>query len=180
MHHTFAKIFIHNFHFLCKNMHSITLTQLLLMLLYLQIISCCLWHFQSLRDYPLLWVSSLILKILIFRKSSQSFAFTVDSPLSSNTSLIYGSIHNMYSCHQSGTCSWRGSHRRQNQLVCSDPIIILTDKGHIADLFQVVQIFSTFHLTTFQNISPSLILFHRLTTMHFTLKQKQWIIFYIS
>ena len=142
------KIFIHNFNVLFfmqkKKMHSITLTQLLLLLLYLQIILCCLSHFQSFS------VISLISKILIFRKSSQSFLFTVDSPLSFNTSLIYESINNMYSCHQSGTCSWRGTHRRQNQLVCSDPIIILTDKGHIAGLFQVLHIFQHFTWTLFK------------------------------
>ena len=38
-------------------MQSITLTQLLLLLMYLQIILCFLQHFQSLQDYPLLWHS---------------------------------------------------------------------------------------------------------------------------
>ena len=130
--------------------NSITLTQLLLLLLYLQIILCCLSHFQSLQDYSPLWVIRLILKILIFRKSLQSFPFILDSPLSFNTSLIYESIHNMYSCHQSGTCSWRGTQRCQNQLVCSDLIIILTDKGHIADLFQVLHFFQHFTWTFFK------------------------------
>ena len=30
------------------------------------------------------------------------------------------------------------THRRLNHLVCSDPLIILTNKGHIADLLQVL------------------------------------------
>ena len=158
-------------------MHSITLTPLILLLLYLQINLCCWWHFHFLRGYPLLRVSWFNLENLVFfRKSSKSFPFTIDSPLSSNISLIYESIHNTYSCHQSGTCSWRGTDRCRNQLVCSDPIIILTDKGHIADLFQVLHIFQHFNWT-FKNISPSLVkpwyCFKDLSTMHFTVKQEQ-------
>ena len=119
-----------------------------------------------------------LIKILIFMKSSQSFSFTIDSPLYSKTPLKYGSIHNMHYCHQSGTCSWRDTHRRQNHLVCSDPLIILTDKGHIADLFQVLHIFQ--HFTwTFQKNSPSLVItwycFTDLTTINFTVKQEHWI-----
>ena len=130
-------------YFLCKkNMHSISLTQLLLLLLYLQIILSCLWYFQSLRDYPLLWVSWLNFQNLDLQE-----ILTIDSPLSSNTSLIHGSIRNIFFFHQSGTFSWRDTHRRQNQLVCSDPIIILTDKGHTADLFQVVHISQNFTWT---------------------------------
>ena len=49
------------------------------------------------------------------------------------TLFLYGSIQNMYSCHQS-------THIRQNNLVCSDPLIILTDQGPIADLLQVLHI----------------------------------------
>ena len=50
------------------------ITQLLLLLLYLKIILCCLWHFQHLQDYSLLWVSWFNFKNLdlqeIFKKIS--------------------------------------------------------------------------------------------------------------
>ena len=68
----------------------------------------------------------------------------------------------------------RGTKRCQNHLVFSDPLIILTDKGHIADLLQVLHIFSFIFILNFSiSWSP----FTDLTTKHFTGKQELWIFF---
>ena len=97
--------------------------------------------------------------------------------------LSYGAIHNTYYCHQSGTCPCRGTHRRHNRLVCCDPLTILTDQGPIADLLQVLNIFSHF-FWVFLKIPPSLVItwsqFTDLTTNHFTGKQHLWILICVS
>ena len=78
---------------------------------------------------------------------------------------------------------WTGTHRRQNHLVCYDPLIILTDQGHITALLRLFHIIQ--HLTwTFLKKSPSLIktwsCFTDLTTKHFKWKQENWIFNLVS
>ena len=157
-------------------MHSFTLTPLILLLLYLQINLCFLWHFQFLQGYPLLWVSWFNLENLdlqeIFKIFSFYHIFSIVLQYFSHIwinsyhvflSSVWNTFLKGYWQMPEPTCvlwsyyypDWQGSHYRPLHL-------------HIFQHFN----------WTFSNISPSLVkpwyCFTDLSTMHFTVKQEQW------
>ena len=80
-------------------------------------------------------------------------------------------------------CPGTGTHRRQNHFVCYDPLIILTDQGHITDLLGLLHICQ--HLTwIFLENSPSLVktwsCFTDLPTKHLKWRQENWIFILVS
>ena len=95
------------------------------------------WKSGKLLNLPI-WTIDFFLYVLlgIFQYVRDILQVTVliDHPVLDSQ----GSIHSMYSCHQSGTCVWRDTHRRQSHIVCSDLLFILTDQGHIAEIIQVL------------------------------------------
>ena len=83
----------------------------------------------------------------------------------------------MYSFRKYSSCAWWGPHKRQNNIVCSDSLIILTDQGDIAEILHVLHILQHFIRINFKKISIvifNLILFNWLHQNAFN--RKTWIL----